>query len=99
YHLLLYIFSFFFLLLHHPPRSTLFPYTTLFRSQNLDVDFGFTIIGAMSLNDLRKYQNKVKQKLTNRLKSILTATNAPLQYQIRRPRDVTTVMVKAQFFI
>lgn len=67
--------------------------------QNLDVDFGFTIIGAMSLNDLRKYQNKVKQKLTNRLKSILTATNSPLQYQIRRPRDVTTVMVKAQFFI
>ena len=67
--------------------------------QNLDVDFGFTIMGAMSLNDLRKYQNKVKQKLTNRLKSILTATNAPFQYQIRRPSDVTTVMVQAQFFI
>src|SRR5438067_6215661 len=26
--------SFFFLILRRPPRSTLFPYTTLFRSQN-----------------------------------------------------------------
>src|SRR5437899_7338251 len=25
---------FFFLMIHHPPRSTLFPYTTLFRSLN-----------------------------------------------------------------
>src|SRR5437763_8423556 len=27
------LFPFFFLMLRHPPRSTLFPYTTLFRSQ------------------------------------------------------------------
>src|SRR3712207_7182673 len=29
---LLYTFSFFFLMIRRPPRSTLFPYTTLFRS-------------------------------------------------------------------
>src|SRR5689334_24185567 len=28
---------FFFLMIRRPPRSTLFPYTTLFRSQRLDV--------------------------------------------------------------
>src|SRR5471030_3439526 len=28
-----YLFSFFFLMIRRPPRSTLFPYTTLFRSQ------------------------------------------------------------------
>src|SRR2546422_3762136 len=28
----MYIFSFFFLMIRRPPRSTLFPYTTLFRS-------------------------------------------------------------------
>src|SRR3712207_9306057 len=28
-------FFFFFLMIRRPPRSTLFPYTTLFRSQNL----------------------------------------------------------------
>src|SRR2546427_8584871 len=30
---LLYLFSFFFLMIRRPPRSTLFPYTTLFRSE------------------------------------------------------------------
>src|SRR3712207_8647657 len=28
--------SFFFLMIRRPPRSTLFPYTTLFRSQHID---------------------------------------------------------------
>src|SRR5438874_8341636 len=31
----LFIFSFFFLMLRRPPRSTLFPYTTLFRSSSV----------------------------------------------------------------
>src|SRR2546425_13354812 len=30
---MLYLFLFFFLMIRRPPRSTLFPYTTLFRSQ------------------------------------------------------------------
>src|SRR2546427_11954813 len=33
YHFLLFSFSFFFLMIRRPPRSTLFPYTTLFRSE------------------------------------------------------------------
>src|SRR5947209_19210769 len=32
---LFYIFYFFFLMIRRPPRSTLFPYTTLFRSKTL----------------------------------------------------------------
>src|ERR1022692_3630774 len=32
-------FFFFFLMIRRPPRSTLFPYTTLFRSQKIFVDF------------------------------------------------------------
>src|SRR2546422_8015019 len=32
---LLFVFFFFFLMIRRPPRSTLFPYTTLFRSQRL----------------------------------------------------------------
>src|SRR5256885_8355529 len=31
----IYLFSFFFLMIRRPPRSTLFPYTTLFRSLNV----------------------------------------------------------------
>src|SRR6266516_6700916 len=39
YSLILFFFSFFFffLMIRRPPRSTLFPYTTLFRSPNHDV--------------------------------------------------------------
>src|SRR5260221_12958808 len=32
YHFLLFFYFFFFLMIRRPPRSTLFPYTTLFRS-------------------------------------------------------------------
>src|SRR5258706_12119881 len=36
YHILpLYFFFFFFLMIRRPPRSTLFPYTTLFRSDGI----------------------------------------------------------------
>src|SRR3712207_7634317 len=35
--LLIYLFFFFFLMIRRPPRSTLFPYTTLFRSRPVPV--------------------------------------------------------------
>src|SRR2546427_8172327 len=37
--------SFFFLMIRRPPRSTLFPYTTLFRS-----DFGDQLVGQIALH-------------------------------------------------
>src|SRR5204863_9263958 len=33
----IYLFFFFFLMIRRPPRSTLFPYTTLFRSRDRDL--------------------------------------------------------------
>src|SRR2546430_13206014 len=41
---------FFFLMIRRPPRSTLFPYTTLFRSQ--PVDEGGGVGGAVGLGEL-----------------------------------------------
>src|SRR5690554_7141169 len=38
-----FFFFFFFLLIRRPPRSTLFPYTTLFRSSGLAFGFGFVV--------------------------------------------------------
>src|SRR5438067_2979932 len=35
--------NFFFLMIPHPPRSTLFPYTTLFRSVSAVADFGIGV--------------------------------------------------------
>src|SRR5476649_3004677 len=37
---LIVLFSFFFLMIRRPPRSTLFPYTTLFRSHGRESDCG-----------------------------------------------------------
>src|SRR2546427_613856 len=39
------IFFFFFLMIRRPPRSTLFPYTTLFRSDSVFHDIGPTVRG------------------------------------------------------
>src|SRR2546421_5026060 len=41
---LLSIFFFFFLMIRRPPRSTLFPYTTLFRSRTLYVHLTLTVV-------------------------------------------------------
>src|SRR5439155_23508282 len=47
---------FFFLLMRPPPRSTLFPYTTLFRSRPATIDLGLATAtpdtGALSANGL-----------------------------------------------
>ena len=66
---------------------------------NLDTDFGYTIFGTMNQKDLANYQSQVKQKLTRNLKDILTDSNSPFQYQIRRQLDYTTVMVLANFLV
>src|SRR3712207_8140418 len=42
-------FLFFFLMIRRPPRSTLFPYTTLFRSGRIEFVWLFGIIGAFVL--------------------------------------------------
>src|SRR3712207_9113161 len=56
---MLWSFSFFFLMIRRPPRSTLFPYTTLFRSGvdeplgvDLDVADQPVLLGAVRLQDL-----------------------------------------------
>src|SRR5260221_8827877 len=38
-HVVVHCFAFFFLMIRRPPRSTLFPYTTLFRSAHIVVAF------------------------------------------------------------
>src|SRR3712207_7805684 len=42
------MFGFFFLMIRRPPRSTLFPYTTLFRSDDLDVEVPLCVLTAVT---------------------------------------------------
>src|SRR3712207_9370020 len=39
----MFMFYFFFLMIRRPPRSTLFPYTTLFRSEQLEDELGVEV--------------------------------------------------------
>src|SRR5262249_61211939 len=76
-HLPFYLFSFlFFLTIRRPPRSTLFPYTTLFRS-NVD---GMNIIsndGSNKLNRSRKARVSYKvQRTINASLNAATSTRA-----------------------
>src|SRR2546427_3406315 len=47
-------FFFFFLMIRRPPRSTLFPYTTLFRSIMISLLIPFTLTPALSARVLRR---------------------------------------------
>src|SRR3712207_8219066 len=59
-----YLFFFFFLMIRRPPRSTLFPYTTLFRSSGT---FAFIPLPAISARELRlKSLMKALRFLPNR---------------------------------
>src|SRR2546422_3087782 len=68
-------FSFFFLMIRRPPRSTLFPYTTLFRSQD---DAGRLAAQQAARANRRQHQCKrvfrrdetrLRYKLPNRIRS------------------------------
>src|SRR6266516_4478889 len=53
--LFLYFFFFFFLMIRRPPRSTLFPYTTLFRSQARHGAGRLAARGAHLLDGVRRH--------------------------------------------
>src|SRR2546430_9341073 len=44
------IILFFFLMIRRPPRSTLFPYTTLFRSLDIGIELSASLIGANNVD-------------------------------------------------
>src|SRR5258705_3148081 len=54
------VFIFFFLMIRRPPRSTLFPYTTLFRSlRDLTVHHAFTVVS----EGLRRYHPAIIRRV------------------------------------
>src|SRR2546426_4898264 len=59
------IFFFFFLMIRRPPRSTLFPYTTLFRSRT------FTTPGSTTA---RRFRGAILRMRVSRVRTISTAS-------------------------
>src|SRR5256885_13030372 len=56
---------FFFLMIRRPPRSTLFPYTTLFRSQRSQADCAFA--QSLSIQPVLVKREAVRQDIGNGL--------------------------------
>src|SRR5258707_7525306 len=52
----------FFLMIRRPPRSTLFPYTTLFRSVLVDPAFGTGCVKVTPAHDPNDYQAGVRNR-------------------------------------
>src|SRR5256885_13164222 len=59
------MFTFFFLMIRRPPRSTLFPYTTLFRSHRDERNEG----GAPGLEEQDHHQHDERNRLEERMRS------------------------------
>src|SRR5690348_18041587 len=65
-------FSFFFLMIRRPPRSTLFPYTTLFRSRDINGMVHVRLrphVGALIGNVVRRKQPVFRDRKSTRLNS------------------------------
>src|SRR2546422_7281533 len=56
---MLVVFLFFFLMIRRPPRSTLFPYTTLFRSLDAEDFSGFGLAKGTVLNESVNLQRQL----------------------------------------
>lgn len=68
---------------------------------NLERDFGFTIFGTMTEDELIKYEKSVRQVLTENVKNALTDTKNRDQYQIRSGEgsSKSTVIINSYFVI
>src|SRR3712207_9471011 len=86
--------SFFFLMIRRPPRSTLFPYTTLFRSQEINTLFvlgGFTLallvtsahVGSTLTLNLRAFlMNAHLVPVEDRKSTRLNSSHANISYAV-----------------
>src|SRR2546429_8501194 len=70
YFSLLYFFFFFFLMIRRPPRSTLFPYTTLFRSRKAQISEETALLSEAPSSGLKRIQElTARDRKSTRLNS------------------------------
>src|SRR3712207_7355327 len=84
--------DFFFLMIRRPPRSTLFPYTTLFRSlASLASSVGFAEVVLLKLDPPRTFYEKPKSKkssstpplaVSDRKSTRLNSSHANISYAV-----------------
>src|SRR2546430_17479385 len=85
-----FFFFFFFLMIRRPPRSTLFPYTTLFRSKTFGVDPLVTFVISMCLG-----RRSPRETLLDRKSTRLNSSHSQISYAVfclkkKKNKQITT---------
>src|SRR5256886_3726927 len=92
------LFFFFFLMIRRPPRSTLFPYTTLFRSSfSLAYFMGIILYTAILLYGINVMSSVLEEK-TTRIVEVLVSSLRPFQLMLGKVLGVGAVSI-LQFLI
>src|SRR2546429_5143233 len=73
---------FFFLMIRRPPRSTLFPYTTLFRSFDVDADSPKVKSLADVIRTLRDFGGKLFDSSPDRKSTRLNSSHGYISYAV-----------------
>src|SRR2546422_8302744 len=97
---MLFFFRFFFLMIRRPPRSTLFPYTTLFRSRLARVGRGATALPKARLHAderdaLRRQPMRRSEEHTSELQSRLHLVCRLLLEKKKKTKKVHTIPLQA----
>src|SRR2546430_9660927 len=75
--------SFFFLMIRRPPRSTLFPYTTLFRSASRDQEDGRVVVaGWDGLRELLNAELQQRAYEGDRKSTRLNSSHSQISYAV-----------------
>src|SRR5258708_34357844 len=73
--------SFFFLMIRRPPRSTLFPYTTLFRSQVIGIQ-GANACSATEASSCAEVASKILPQVIDRKSTRLNSSHQIISYAV-----------------
>src|SRR5688572_32535016 len=79
--LLIFFIFFFFLMIRRPPRSTLFPYTTLFRSRRQAAQFAERHRGQIRRHDL-VHRSAVRHPRQDRKSTRLNSSHSQISYAV-----------------
>src|SRR5438874_10654904 len=75
-------FFFFFLMIRRPPRSTLFPYTTLFRSAEVVLFYAFSGIAVIAGGLLVTQSNPARDDGEDRKSTRLNSSHVEISYAV-----------------
>src|SRR2546430_6184306 len=89
-----YFFFFFFLMIRRPPRSTLFPYTTLFRSIKPSILLK-SLLCVMVVYSLASLYRQERQTIRDRKSTRLNSSHSQISYAVfclkKKKKQATTV--------